>query len=226
MTVPVRSRLSAAERRRDILRAATVAFARSNYRATGVARIAREAGVSEPLLYRHFASKRDLYCAVLERIGRRIIEIWEAATVDVDDPLDALRVAGEVYVTNLRTHPDEERLQFQALAETADAQIAAVLRETHLGYVNFFEQRIREGQRRGSIRTDVDATSAAWLLDGSGFTFTMQDLLDAAGPRQHAVTIDLLLDWLAPSSSTRTSAPARAPTPKRRERDERAHPTA
>ena len=100
-------RLKATDRRRSLMAAATDVFAESNYRATGVAAIAERAGVSEPILYRHFATKLELFCEILDRIGRRIVEIWAAAIVDEPDTLTALRRAGEVYFTNAREHPAE-----------------------------------------------------------------------------------------------------------------------
>ena len=63
---PVR-RLRRAERREQILAAATRAFARSGFAATGLDDIAAEAGVTRVILYRHFDSKTDLYQAVLDR---------------------------------------------------------------------------------------------------------------------------------------------------------------
>jgi TetR/AcrR family transcriptional regulator len=61
-----RTRLPAAERRQAILEAALGVFSQGSYAGATTAQIAREAGVSEPVLYRHFASKRDLYFACLD----------------------------------------------------------------------------------------------------------------------------------------------------------------
>jgi AcrR family transcriptional regulator len=78
-----------AERHDQVLAAATRAFARSGFAATGLDDIAAEAGVSRVILYRHFDSKTDLYRAVLDHACSRL-----AATVGEDDftpaSLDAL----------------------------------------------------------------------------------------------------------------------------------------
>jgi AcrR family transcriptional regulator len=71
--VPVR-RLRRAERREQILDAATRAFARAGFATTGLDDIAAEAGITRVLLYRHFDSKADLYRAVLERACHRLDE--------------------------------------------------------------------------------------------------------------------------------------------------------
>jgi AcrR family transcriptional regulator len=57
-------RLRRAERREQLLAAATQAFARTGFAATSLDNIAEQAGISRVLLYRHFDSKTDLYRAV------------------------------------------------------------------------------------------------------------------------------------------------------------------
>src|SRR6266481_10104543 len=68
---PVR-RLPRAQRREQILAAATKAFARNGFTATGLDDIAAEAGITRVILYRHFDSKTDLYQAALDRFCARL----------------------------------------------------------------------------------------------------------------------------------------------------------
>jgi AcrR family transcriptional regulator len=80
-------RLPRGERRDQILTAATRAFARAGFAATGLDAIAAEAGVSRVILYRHFESKAELYRAVLRRATARIAaavgqDRFTPATVD------------------------------------------------------------------------------------------------------------------------------------------------
>jgi AcrR family transcriptional regulator len=79
-TPPPVKRLPRAERRDQILAAATRAFARSGFAATGLDDIAAEAGISRVILYRHFDSKTDLYRAVLDHACARL-----AAAVGQDE---------------------------------------------------------------------------------------------------------------------------------------------
>ena len=66
--------LGRAAREESILHAAARAFARSGYAATSVEDIAAEAGITKLIIYRHFASKRALYEAVLRRVEQRLQE--------------------------------------------------------------------------------------------------------------------------------------------------------
>src|SRR5215472_15857916 len=78
-------RMRRAERRDQILAAATRAFARSGFAATRLDDVAAEAGISRVILYRHFESKTDLYRAVLDHACLRLAE----AVVDDDDEFTA-----------------------------------------------------------------------------------------------------------------------------------------
>jgi AcrR family transcriptional regulator len=101
-------RLRRAERREQLLAAATQAFARNGFAATSLDDIAEAAGISRVLLYRHFESKTDLYRAVLDRAIARLTTAvgtrdFTAASIDA-----LLEVAAE--------DPDGFRLLFHHAA--------------------------------------------------------------------------------------------------------------
>ncbi|WP_433728492.1 TetR/AcrR family transcriptional regulator [Nocardia sp. CA-129566] len=75
-------RMPRAERREQILAAATRAVARNGFSATGLDDIAAEAGITHVILYRHFASKADLYAAVLERAYTRLGDAVGTENID------------------------------------------------------------------------------------------------------------------------------------------------
>src|SRR5204863_7105786 len=91
-----RQRLTAEARRQAVLDTACRVFARSSYRGATTAEIAREAGITEPILYRHFGSKRDLYLACLDEAWRSFREIAERALAD--DPVGCLGAIADAYM--------------------------------------------------------------------------------------------------------------------------------
>jgi len=119
---PVR-RLRRAERREQILAAATRAFARAGFTATSLDDIAAEAGITRVILYRHFESKADMYRAVLDRACTRLAET--VGTGDYGE--DAIAVL----VRAAAADPDAFRLLFRHAArepefrDQADALTAA-----------------------------------------------------------------------------------------------------
>ena len=81
MTTP--ARLTAAERREQLLQVALTVFAQRGYHTTSMNDIADAAGVTKPVLYQHFDSKRALYIAVLDAVGKNMIHAITAATKSV-----------------------------------------------------------------------------------------------------------------------------------------------
>ena len=114
-----RRRLPAEERRKQILKSAVRVFARSNYRAAKVADIAAEAGVSEALLYKFFDSKQAIFLEILQHMSQRIVAAWQEEVDREEDAPTALRNMGTTYYERMRNHPEELRVQFQAISEIA-----------------------------------------------------------------------------------------------------------
>jgi AcrR family transcriptional regulator len=98
-------RLRRDARREQILAAATRAFARSGFAATNLDHVAAEADISRVILYRHFASKADLYRAVLDRACARLVAEVGAGHY-TSESVDALLAAAV-------EDPDGFRLLFQ-----------------------------------------------------------------------------------------------------------------
>src|SRR5436309_16112422 len=103
-------RRSAEERREEIVAIALRQFAEGGYRGTSTEAIAREAGISQPYLFRLFRTKRDLFVACTERCYDMVsVEFSEAAVAPAPEHrLEAMRNAyGD------RLPPDRHPLLFQ-----------------------------------------------------------------------------------------------------------------
>jgi AcrR family transcriptional regulator len=74
------ARLSAAARRQQVLDVALPVFARDGFHRTSMNEVAEAAGVTKPVLYQHFRSKRDLYLALLDEVGRDLLDRLARAT--------------------------------------------------------------------------------------------------------------------------------------------------
>ncbi|AYY11988.1 TetR/AcrR family transcriptional regulator [Actinobacteria bacterium YIM 96077] len=107
VSAPAR-RMRRADRREQLLAAATRAFARTGFAATSLDDVVAEAGVSRVILYRHFESKADMYRAVLERVCGRLEEAVGSGDYDEGTIPDLLRAA--------RADPDGFRLLFRYAA--------------------------------------------------------------------------------------------------------------
>ena len=115
-------RLRAAERRAQ-LGVARRLFARDGYRGASMESIAEAAGVTKPVLYQHFSSKRALYSALLANDLGRLTQELEAAFSQAEDNEERLRRGFGAYLDFVDRHEDAFRLLFtEALGLDADFQ--------------------------------------------------------------------------------------------------------
>ena len=84
-TVTMASRLTATARREQLLEVALGVFAQSGYHGTSMNDVADAAGVTKPVLYQHFQSKRELYQALLDEVGNRMLAAIRMATAGVSE---------------------------------------------------------------------------------------------------------------------------------------------
>src|ERR1700754_4449626 len=105
-------RRSAEERREEIVEIALRHFAEGGYHGTSTEDIAREAGISQPYLFRLFGTKRELFLACLERCFAQITEVFAA---NAQDGLESMGVA---YRDQLL--PDRHMLLFQMQSYVTD----------------------------------------------------------------------------------------------------------
>ena len=76
-------RLPAPARSEQILDVAVEVFARNGFHGASMNDVAEAAGVTKPVLYQHFDSKQDLYMALLDEVGNRLLSAITKATAGV-----------------------------------------------------------------------------------------------------------------------------------------------
>jgi AcrR family transcriptional regulator len=170
----MKARLSAEERKAAVLDCACGIFSTGSYRGTTTAEIARRAGVTEPILYRHFESKRDLYLAVLDESWRRLRELWEETIEAEEDPTQWLTTIGRVYFESPDPRLHCADLWVQALTEASDdPEIGKALRE-HMREVHaWVADLIRRSQAAGGILPARNANAEAWIFISVGLIGTI-----------------------------------------------------
>jgi AcrR family transcriptional regulator len=167
------ARLTRSERRRLIEDAATELFARRGYAATTVEDIVRGAGVTKPMLYRHYESKQELCIALLERHRDELV----AAPLAVFDPEagDRRTQLGTMigaWLEHARRHPDATRLLFTPI--TGDREVGRTQQElydrqraTQVALLREFAPGLDEAEAEpmGEIVRSSLAAVALWWLD-------------------------------------------------------------
>ncbi len=85
------TRLPAARRRKQLLDVALRVFADRGFHPTSMNDLAEAAGVTKPVLYQHFGSKRELYLELLEEVGDRLRDAIGKATSEAASPREQVQ---------------------------------------------------------------------------------------------------------------------------------------
>jgi AcrR family transcriptional regulator len=124
--VAAATRMSAEERRADVLRVAIPEFARWGYQGASTEDVARAAGISQAYLFKMFPTKKSLFLALVEEGFACVRQSFVDAVGDAYGD-EALERMGACYGEMLRNR-DQLMLQMQAYAASNDPEIGEVTR--------------------------------------------------------------------------------------------------
>jgi TetR/AcrR family transcriptional regulator len=167
------ARLRRAERKRQILQHAKELFVGLGYQHTTTDKIAKAAGVTEPVLYRHFPSKKALFLEVLTEVRQATLQRWTEQTTGRPDPLGRLQAIMDLYIGSTREHAVELGIMYRTLIEAEDPEIAACLRSFYLDTEGLLARIIAEGQSSGVFRAGLDPRVVAWEFIRNALAFTL-----------------------------------------------------
>ncbi|MEZ6243928.1 MAG: TetR/AcrR family transcriptional regulator [Phycisphaerales bacterium] len=194
------SRLPAAERKEQLLDRAAELFAERGYARTTTSELAKAAGVTEPIIYRHFASKRGLFIALIERTGKETLEQWEKDLAGASDAGERLRrVIGDNPMVSLRGRAGY-KVFLQAISEVDDPEIHKAIAD-HITKVHaFLVNEIKLAQAQHKVTTRFSAEVIAWLLINIGMGYGVMAAMaipghgrDAAGGHVQGVLERILV---------------------------------
>lgn len=170
---PPAARLPAARRRQQLLEAALAVFGDQGFHLASMNDVAEAAGVTKPVLYQHFRSKRDLYRELLDEVGNELLESITKATTAARTPHEQVQLGFEAYVRFVAakepafrvlfgggTRRDEEFAARVARVEGAIADAIATLIDV---------EGLTSAQRRQLAHGLVglaEGTSRLWVAEG------------------------------------------------------------
>ena len=176
------ARMRAEDRRRQLLEVAAELFAERGFRATTTADLADAAGITEPVLYRHFKSKRDLFITLLDQVGEEVIDTWRESLEGIEPPAERMRV---LLASNPATHERGRgvyRVIFQAMSELDNDRAVATALRRHVTCLHaFLVSELEVLQKAGVVRRDEPARNIAWLLVDAAIGYGMVAPLGLSG---------------------------------------------
>jgi TetR/AcrR family transcriptional regulator len=179
----MKERLPATERRAAVLDTACRVFARCSYRGATTAEIAREAGVTEPILYRHFDSKQALYLACIDDAWTRVRQAWERAVAEEEDPRAWMTAMANAFFEFKEQRSAVASLWMQALTDSEDEPEVRKFLRRHLREVHeFVAGVVGRSQEAGAVPADRDPRAEAWIFVAVGLLVAIAGRLGGLPP--------------------------------------------
>jgi TetR/AcrR family transcriptional regulator len=192
------------DRKAQIIQSAVGLMSEEGMAGATTARIARQVGVTEPALYRHFKNKQAILVAALDDISMRLILHTTTAAAEVDDTVERLRVMSSAFYDYVMSHPDEVRVLFEAVSLSRDSEMRRVLRDQFLQLLRLVEIVLREGVAEGALNKDTDVSLAAWEIVSLGITLYFASSLqfdDVLTKDKALAAVNRLLDSISTTGS-------------------------
>ncbi|MFP5506804.1 MAG: TetR/AcrR family transcriptional regulator [Gammaproteobacteria bacterium] len=157
-------RLQASERRASIMAVAKLLFADKGYHGVSVDEIAARLAVSPAVLYRHFASKQDLYEAVLSEIACKRENYVDVVVRGPDDFGGMLARMTLMYVESVARDPDYLRMELHAALEGSQAA-RQFFENRWRPFADYIEFGLGELRKDGHA-VSIDARVASLMFQG------------------------------------------------------------
>jgi AcrR family transcriptional regulator len=167
MNPTIKTRMKSGERREAIIAAAVRLFSEKGFRGATTRELAAALDVTEPVIYQHFETKRELYRAIIEtkaRERRQDNEHWQ----DVENPRGDREFFGAVAKLLLqRVERDPSYLRLLLFSALEGHELADLFFERDAAeFYDRVTDYIRKRIEAGAFRADIDPSSAARMLVG------------------------------------------------------------
>lgn len=128
--------------------------------------VAREVGMSEANLYRHFKNKQEILSEIIDRIGEGLNRNVDAMVKSSDAPIDRLKNIFLLHLSYVAQNHGIPRLVFSDEIHAGNTEIKARLLGMISAYTGLLEEIISEGKKHGSLKGDLDPRATALTFIG------------------------------------------------------------
>ncbi len=159
-----RGKTERGERRRQILQATLSIMKERGLEGTTTRRIAERVGITEPALYRHFRSKKEIILEALDELGRLPLQALLAVGGEEGTVPERILRMSEAFYGFVMDNPDDALLLFEVMTAARDPDIREALGERFLDYILVISEMFEMGKQEGSVREDLNTLVAAWQI--------------------------------------------------------------
>lgn len=170
-------RMSAEKRRKVILEAARRVFSRNSYRHATTLDVAKEAGISQPALFKYFPSKRGLFLEVLNMVN----DEGDAAMQSASDPVVAVRQWCAACFHKSSDFFQMLKMALHAVSESEDTEIAQKIGEMCAKRQKQLAEMLAIAQNSGELSARIPPHLAGWMFLSLGLLAHISSITEMEG---------------------------------------------
>lgn len=162
----VKRRLSSEERQSEIIRVSIELAAEKGVDSVTTQDMADAMQLTQGAIFRHFATKDDIWVAVVEWIRDRLMKVVSKAAADATDPVNAIERMFFAHIAFISKHPAIPRLLFSELLHKKNSKLRQLIEGIISGYEAKIAGLLEEAKSQALVPVDLDSQSAAVLYIG------------------------------------------------------------
>jgi len=159
-------RLSSEDRQSEIIRVAVELAADKGVDSVTTQDMAEAMQLTQGAIFRHFATKDDIWVAVMQWIRERLMKVLDKAASDATDPLNAIERMFFAHITFISKHPAIPRLLFSELLHKKNSKLRELIQGIISGYEAKIAGLLEAAKSQSLVPDDLDSQSAAVLYIG------------------------------------------------------------
>jgi len=179
----IQVRLPSEARQAEIVAATLALVATHSPAAITTSDIAQAVHVTQGAVFKHFASKDEIWLAAMGWIEANLLAALSTAEQQAASPLEALEGIFHAHIGFVASHPGVPRLIFHELQQPADSAIKQKVRGLLQAYKKMVVRLLKQAMARRDVTQDLDTDAAAALFIGSVQGLVMQSMLAGSSAR-------------------------------------------
>jgi len=162
----VKKRMSSEDRQSEIIRVAVELAAEKEVSSVTTQDMADAMRLTQGAIFRHFASKDDIWLAVMGWIQKNLMKVLSKAAADASDPLDAIHRMFIAHISFISKHPAIPRIIFSELQNKKSGKMRQLIQEIMSGYEGRIAGLLEAAKEQSLVDAGLDSRSAAVLYIG------------------------------------------------------------
>ena len=185
------------KRHQEILDAAIRLFNAEGYMGATTAKITKEAGISEPTMYKHFKNKKNLFLACFHSIADQLLlKYREVYKKNLDDEIGYLKGVAKAYFDFVAQNPHKSMFIIHMVGYKNDPELDGAFKAFMERTIEGLRRVIESAKKKGKVKSNVDTRLLAGMFASQYFPVVRLGEFESQKEFKWEIFFQLLSDML------------------------------